>query len=113
MKTKKNYLREDGITLVALVVTIVVLLILAGVSLNAIFSDSGIIKKAQEAQNKMDEAQQKDSNSINQLSNWLDDKINTKKDTETKKTEGKYKLKNIKWTGTNTSLSIYGLRHTC
>ena len=108
-KNKRNYLREDGITLIALVVTIVVLLILAGVSLNAIFSDSGIIKKAQEAQNKMDEAQQKDSNSINQLSNWLDDKINTKKDTETEKTEGKYKLKNIKWTGTNTSLSLYGI----
>ena len=94
-KNKRNNLGEKGITLIALVVTIVVLLILAGVSINALFGNNGIIEKAQEAQNKMDEAQQKDSNSINQLSNWLDDKINTKKDTETEKTEGKYKLKNI------------------
>lgn len=74
MKTKIK--QEKGITLIALVVTIVVLLILAGVSLNAIFSDSGIIKKAQEAQNKMDEAQQKDLSSINELNTWLDNQVN-------------------------------------
>ena len=108
-KNKRNNLGEKGITLIALVVTIVVLLILAGVSINALFGNNGIIEKAQEAQNKMDEAQQKDSNSINQLSNWLDDKINTKKDTETEKTEGKYKLKNIKWKGTTTDISSYGI----
>ena len=38
-----------GITLVALVVTIVVLLILAGVSINTVLGDDGIIKKAKEA----------------------------------------------------------------
>ena len=74
MKTKIK--QEKGITLIALVVTIVVLLILAGVSLNAIFSDSGIIKKAQEAQNKLDEAQQKDLSSINELNTWLDNQVN-------------------------------------
>ena len=74
MKTKIK--QEKGITLIALVVTIVVLLILAGVSLNAIFSDSGIIKKAQEAQNKMNEAQQKDLSSINELNTWLDNQVN-------------------------------------
>lgn len=36
---------KKGITLVALVVTIVVLLILAGVSINAVLGDNGIIKK--------------------------------------------------------------------
>ena len=71
MKTKVK--QERGVTLIALVVTIVVLLILAGVSINAIFSDNGIIKRAQEAQNKMNDAQQKDLNSINELNNWLDD----------------------------------------
>ena len=40
--------QEKGITLIALVVTIVVLLILAGVSVNAIFNENGLIKKAQE-----------------------------------------------------------------
>lgn len=44
MKTKEM----KGITLVALVVTIVVLLILAGVSINTVLGDDGIIKKAKE-----------------------------------------------------------------
>ena len=39
---------EKGITLVALVVTIVVLLILAGVSINTVVGDDGIIQKAKE-----------------------------------------------------------------
>ena len=52
MKVKK----EKGITLVALVVTIVVLLILAGVSLNLVIGNNGLIKKAQEAKDKYQEA---------------------------------------------------------
>lgn len=41
--------KEKGITLVALVVTIVVLLILAGVSLSLVLGNNGIIKHAQNA----------------------------------------------------------------
>ena len=48
---------NKGITLVALVVTIVVLLILAGVSINLVLGDNGIVKKAQEAKNKTIEDQ--------------------------------------------------------
>ena len=47
---EKNLLKkakENGITLIALVVTIVVLLILAGVSIVVLFGDNGIIKQAQ------------------------------------------------------------------
>ena len=73
---RRNYLNQTGITLIALVVTIVVLLILAGVSLNAIFSENGIIKRAQDAQNKMDQATQNDLDSINELNNWIDGKTN-------------------------------------
>ncbi len=73
---RKNYSNQTGITLIALVVTIVVLLILAGVSINALFGDSGIINKAKDAQNKMDQAAENDQKGINELSNWLDSKIN-------------------------------------
>ena len=73
---RKNYSNQTGITLIALVVTIVVLLILAGVSLNAIFSENGIIKRAKDAQNKMDQATQNDLDSINELNNWIDGKVN-------------------------------------
>lgn len=45
----KNFKKKDGITLIALVVTIVVLLILAGVTINLVIGDNGLITKAQEA----------------------------------------------------------------
>ena len=68
--------KEKGITLIALVVTIVVLLILAGVSINALFGDTGIINKAKEAQNKMEEAKNSDLQVINGLNEWLDNQVN-------------------------------------
>ena len=46
MKKKSKLQKQNGITLIALVITIVVLLILAGVSINILFSDNGIIKSA-------------------------------------------------------------------
>ena len=74
MKTKIK--QEKGITLIALVVTIVVLLILAGVSVNALFGNSGIIEKAKEAQNAMNKAKENDEKGINELTNWLDNQVN-------------------------------------
>ena len=48
----KNYKRlkkNKGITLIGLIVTIIVLIILAGISINLILGDNGIITKAQQA----------------------------------------------------------------
>ena len=73
---RRNYSNQTGITLIALVVTIVVLLILAGVSINAVFGQDGIIQKAKDSQNKMDQATQNDLDSINELNNWIDGKVN-------------------------------------
>lgn len=70
MKLKTKFKSQNGITLIALVITIVVLLILAGVSINALLSDNGIIDRAKDAQNKMDEATQKDLEKINSSNNW-------------------------------------------
>ena len=68
MNLKTNNKRtQKGITLIALVVTIVVLLILAGVSLNAIFSENGLINRAKDAQNKMNQATQNDLIGLNEL----------------------------------------------
>ena len=75
-KNKRNHSNQTGITLIALVVTIVVLLILAGVSINAIFSENGIIKRAKDAQNKMDQAAENDQKGINELTNWIDNQVN-------------------------------------
>ena len=46
---KESKLKENGITLIALVISIIVMLILAGVSLNAVIGDNGIITQAQNA----------------------------------------------------------------
>ena len=67
---------KKGITLVALVVTIVVLLILAGVSINLVLGDNGIIAKAKEAQRKSAEASQNDLIGMNELAQQLEEKIN-------------------------------------
>ena len=56
MKTK-----EKGITLIALVVTIVVLLILAGVSISMLTGENGIINKAQEAKVNTEIAEEKEA----------------------------------------------------
>ena len=58
---------KKGITLVALVVTIVVLLILAGVSINLVLGNNGIIAKAKEAETKSAEASQNDLKGMNGL----------------------------------------------
>lgn len=55
MKEKQILKIQKGITLVALVITIVILIILATVSINIVFGDSGLIKKAQEAKNISEE----------------------------------------------------------
>ncbi len=44
--------QQKGITLVALVITIVVLIILAGVAISLTLSDNGIFNKAKEGRDK-------------------------------------------------------------
>ena len=57
---KKLRLQEKGITLIALVVTIVILLILAGVTINIALSDNGLFGKAKEASEEYQKAQLKE-----------------------------------------------------
>ena len=73
MKTKEM----KGITLVALVVTIVVLLILAGVSINTVLGDDGIIKKAKEETEKTAAAQEKEMIERNLLEQELENLLAT------------------------------------
>ena len=63
-------LKKDIDTLVALV-TIVVLLILAGVTIMYTVGDNSIIKKAQEAKNETEDAIQKEQDEIGDLTNLL------------------------------------------
>ena len=46
-----------GITLIALVITIIVLLILAGVSINVIFGNEGLLERAKQAKKVQEKAE--------------------------------------------------------
>ena len=87
--------KQKGITLVALVVTMVVLLILAGVSINLVLGDNGIVKKAQEAQTKSAEASQNDLTSMDELAKELEDAINGNENNDD---ESKFMKENTKVT---------------
>ena len=79
---------EKGITLVALVVTIVVLLILAGVSINLVLGNNGIIAKAKDAETKSAEASQNDLKGMNALTEEMNNALGEK----TKVDLSKYKI---------------------
>lgn len=64
--------KEKGITLVALIVTVVILIILAGVSLNLAFSDNGLIKKAEYAVNKSENSDENTQKKLNETKEWLE-----------------------------------------
>ncbi len=65
-------MKNKGITLIALVVTIVVLLILAGVSITAVFGDNGIISGAKNAKEKTNEAVKNERKDLTELLDELD-----------------------------------------
>ena len=67
---------KKGITLISLAVTVVVLLILVGVSINLVLGNNGIIVKAREAQKKSAEASQNDLIGMNELTQQLEEVLN-------------------------------------
>ena len=81
---------KKGITLIALVVTVVVLIILAGVSINAVLGDNGIIKKANQAASVTKEAEVKEAINRTILEFYLTEDYETLEDfLKAKVTEGK------------------------
>ncbi len=71
MKKEKNKRYEGGITLVALVVTIVILLILAGVSLNLVIGNEGILTRSKEAANKYGKQAENEQQGLNDVETWF------------------------------------------
>ena len=80
-KINKNFERnniknnEKGITLIALVVTIIVLIILAGVSINLVLGNNGIITKAREARENFTKAAEEEGAKLNELYAEMNSKI--------------------------------------
>ena len=72
MKKGRRDLREKGITLVALVVTIIVLLILAGVTITMALSGSGILNRATSARDTHVQAEQNELNALSEADSEID-----------------------------------------
>ena len=70
MKKLRNK-SEKGITLIALVITIVVLIILATISINAVIGQGGIIEQAKRAKSVHDEGQAEEENRLQEGANGI------------------------------------------
>ena len=80
---KENFRKNNqiGITLIALVVTIVILLILTGVTINMLLGENGIIRTAQEAKNTWEGAVANEQQEIENLVNELNSSMNNENGT--------------------------------
>lgn len=74
----KNNLKDNGITLVALVVTIIILLILAGVAINVALGDNGLFKKSKEAVNTWKSAETNEIEILDYLDREWNEIVNDK-----------------------------------
>ena len=72
-KRKKN---QRGITLIALVVTIIVLIILAGVSINMIVGDNGLLTRAQDAADIYEQASINEQSALDSLEEIMNGYLN-------------------------------------
>lgn len=67
--------KERGITLVALVVTIVVLLILAGVSISLVIGQNGIVTKAKAGKENYQAAAEEENGMMTNALEWMNENI--------------------------------------
>lgn len=67
---------QNGVTLVALVVTIIVLIILAGVSIAMVIGDNGIIPNAQKAATDTEAGNDRENKEMKNLIYYVEDSVN-------------------------------------
>ena len=73
MKEKqKIMIKERGITLIALVITIIILLILAAVTIGALSGDNGILSNAAKAKQETEKAQEEENKTLAELEELIE-----------------------------------------
>ena len=102
LKEKRN---TNGITLIALVITIIVLLILAAVTINALSGDNGILRRATEAGKQNTIAQEKEAIGVAYSSCLSDDNIGGVTSSQLQEELQKI-IKNVEVSESGTDLSI-------
>ena len=85
---KERLKTHKGITLIALVITIIVLLILAGVAIATLTGDNGIIAKAQQAKMQNDKANEKEQIDLAVLASKINNDASIDKKTLRKELDG-------------------------
>ena len=78
MQLKTNKKQNGGITLIALVVTIVVLLILAGITITMVLGEDGILSQAKLAAEKTKEAEEQQEKDLQDLAGMINEAVNGK-----------------------------------
>ena len=71
----KREMKQKGVTLIALVITIIVLIILAGVAINTLVGENGIITQAQRAKDETEQGQKEELGGLASLEQQLDEAI--------------------------------------
>ena len=69
---KSKSIKERGITLVALVITIIILLILAGVTLSTALGNNGLFQRAKIAGEKYKESSKMEEEDLYTFENYID-----------------------------------------
>ena len=62
---KHNIRRQNGITLIALIITIVILIILATVAINITVGDNGLMQRAEQAKELTEQVTKEEEEQIN------------------------------------------------
>ncbi len=79
---EKIHKKEKGITIITLVITIIILLILAGISIAALVGNDGLINKAKKAKSDYENAQEEELAMLDEYGNFIDSKSITSENNE-------------------------------
>ncbi len=99
-----NLKSNKAITLVALIITIIILLILAGVSLSMILGENGLINKAQSSVNAYQETSNNEQNFLNKIGDYLEhfeDLVGWNEEKQVNSPKLAEGMIPIKWNGSN------------
>lgn len=64
--------KNKGITLIALIITVIILLIISGIGIAMITGDNGILNKASTAKKESDKSSEVENNRLGQYNEYLD-----------------------------------------
>ena len=74
MINKNKFGESKAVTLIALVITIIVLLILAGVAIAMLTGENGIISKAMQAKTKTEDSKETEEAGLKEIENYINGK---------------------------------------